>query len=73
MLPPREIAQPTIWQDCLSREEAADLVRLRGTLPASIEDRARELLRQKLVAAYGPLGYGTLVERILRRNIEDNV
>jgi hypothetical protein len=67
VLPPREIAQPTIWQECLSREAAADLVKSRGVLPASTEERARELLRCKLDAAYVPIGYGALVERILHR------
>jgi hypothetical protein len=64
VLPPRDIAQTTIWQDCLSREDAARLVRSRATLPASIEERARALLRQKLEAAYLPIGCQAIVERI---------
>jgi hypothetical protein len=67
MLAPREISQPTIWRDCLSRGEAADLVRSRGSLPASVEEQARSLLRRKLVAAYEPLGYKPLIERILEK------
>jgi hypothetical protein len=67
VLPQREITQTTIWQDCLSREEAAELVQSRGTVPPNIEEQARELLRLKLAAAYEPLGYSSLVERILRK------
>ena len=65
VLPPREITQPTIWRDCLSRADAAHLVRTGGTIPASVERHARELLRQKLIAAYEPLGYRALIDRIL--------
>jgi hypothetical protein len=68
VLPPREITEPTIWQDCLSREAAAHLVHSKGTLPATTEEQARELLRRKLEAAYAPIGYGALIERILQRH-----
>jgi len=63
-LPPREIPQPTIWQECLSRADAASLVRSRATLPGTIEKRSRELLRHKLETAYTPLGYAAVVERL---------
>jgi len=65
-LPARDVMQPTLWQDCLSREEAARLVSANATLPASIEAEARRRLREKLQAAYAPIGHAKLVERIFR-------
>jgi hypothetical protein len=64
VLPPRDIAQRTIWEDCLTRAEAAQLVRSRGTLSAAVVEQARALLRGKLEAAYAPLGCQPLVEQL---------
>ncbi len=66
VLPPRDIEQPTIWQHCLSREEAANLVRSRGTLSIDMELKARRLLREKLEVAYEPIGWKGMVECIFR-------
>jgi len=65
-LPEREIFQPTIWRDCLSQDNAASIIEAGGTLPTAIEARARQLLREKLDAAFAPIGWGHLAERIFK-------
>jgi hypothetical protein len=61
-LPVRAAAQPTIWEDCLTREAAAELVRSCGTLELDIERFARERLLHKLASTYAAVEAADVVK-----------
>lgn len=66
-LPPRPIAQDTIWSQCLSPAEAEALVLAGGVLPMPIQRKAQARLRRKLEQAFDLVGQQNLVTKIFER------
>jgi hypothetical protein len=65
-LPSRAFAQETIWNECLSADEAENFVK-RGSLPKEIELKARRLLRAKLDEAFTLVGRQALLDTIFEQ------
>lgn len=63
-LPIRPVLQDTIWRECLSRQEAEQIVLSNGTLPGEVTEKARTLLRNKLDEAFSFIGKQKLAQRM---------